>query len=40
MIKKIFSVILSILLIALICVSFATTYKQNRTGTPKAEADD
>lgn len=40
MIKKIFSVILSVLLIVLICVSFVTTYKQNRSGMVSAATCD
>lgn len=33
---KIISIILSILLVAVICMSFVTTYHQNRTGTVSA----
>ena len=34
--NKIISIILSILLVAMICMSFVTTYHQNRTGTVSA----
>lgn len=34
--NKIISIILSILLVALICASFVTTYNQNRSGTVSA----
>ena len=34
--NKIISIILSILLVAMICMSFVTTYNQNRTGTVSA----
>ena len=34
--NKIISIILSILLVAVICMSFVTTYNQNRTGTVSA----
>ena len=34
--NKIISIILSILLVVVICISFATTYNQNRTGTVSA----
>lgn len=34
--NKIISIILSILLVAVICMSFVTTYHQNRTGTVSA----
>ncbi len=34
--RKVFNIILSILLVALICISFVTTYNQNRNGTVSA----
>lgn len=34
--NKIISIILSVLLVVVICMSFATTYNQNRTGTVSA----
>ena len=34
--RKVFNIILSILLVALICISLVTTYNQNRSGTVSA----
>ena len=36
MTRKIFNILLSFLLVVLICVSFVTTYNQNRSGTVSA----